>query len=348
METQHSDSEENSFGEILGLREEIGEIQASIADYETGKKLNIAIVAGTLAGKTTLLGEIERINRNRATGITFSEIVRDRKEISLPDGAKRVVLFDNCHYLYMRKPGGFDIFYEFLDMISSQEKLFITTWNLYSWRYLSEVFGIERYFPVQIFIPAFEKENLRPFILKRYGKAEIRFDNGEESKKEPLIYIEKYPLELSSLGRKIFFPVLKINLPYLKHRFLHEEETQTAEERVFEKIYLESKGNPGIAWRIWELGLDYPEIKPEDVGQFSFDIELEYEEAFVLSLILSYQALKKTEIAEMIGSEFRADEILFRLLTRELVFKDEGACYRVRPEALQSVIAYMEKLRLVW
>lgn len=348
METQHSGSGDNSFGEILGLRKEIGEIQASIADYETGKKLNIAIIAGTLAGKTALLGEIERINLNRATGITFSEIVRDRKDIFPSDDAKRVVLFDNCHYLYMRKPGGFDIFYEFLDMISSQEKLFITTWNLYSWRYLNEAFGIERYFPVQLFIPALEKENLRLFILKKYGKGEIRFENSKESKKEPLIYMEKYPFEISTLGRKIFFPVLKINFSYLKQRFLHKEETKTAEERVFEKIYLESKGNPGIAWRIWELGLDYPGIKHEDIGQFSFDIDLEYEEAFVLSLILSYQALKKTEIADMIGSMFRVDEILFRLLSTELVFKDEIGSYRIRPEALQSIVAYMGKLRLVW
>lgn len=348
MGTQHSGSEENGFVEVLGLRDEIGEIQASIADYEIGKKLNIAIVAGTLAGKTTLLGEIEKINLSRATGITFSEIVRDRKEISLPDDAKRIALFDNCHYLYMRKPGGFDIFYEFLDMISSQERLFITTWNLYSWRYLNEAFGLERYFPVQIFIPAFEKENLRLFIFKRYGKAEIRFYNGKESEEEPLIYIVKYPLEFSSLGRKILLSVPKINTPYLKSRLLNKKETQTAEDRVFEKIYQESKGNPGIAWKIWELGLDYPRIQPEDVGQFSFDIELEYEEAFVLSLILSYQALEKTEIAEMIGSAFRTDEIIFRLLNQELIFKDEVGSFRVRPEALHSVVAYMEKLRLVW
>jgi hypothetical protein len=346
--TQHRDSGESSFGEILGLKEEIGKIQVSIAEYETGKKLNIAIIAGTLAGKTVLLDEIEKINQNRATRIAFPGIVRDIKEIFLSDDTKRVVLLDNCHYLYMRKPGGFDIFYEFLDMISSQDQLFITTWNLYSWRYLKEAFGIERYFPVQVFIPSLDKKNLRLFILKSYGKEEIRFYNVKEPKKEPLIYIAKYPLEISSLGRKILIPALKINFSYLKKLFRHEEETQTAEERVFEKIYLESKGNPGIAWRVWELGLDYPAIKPEDIGQFSFDIELEYEEAFVLSLILSYQALKKTEIAEMIGSEFRADEILFQLLSRELVFKDEADCYRVKPEALQSIIAYMKKLRLVW
>jgi len=346
--TQHSSSGENGFVEVLGLRDEIGEIQASIADYETGKKLNIAIVAGPLAGKTTLLGEIERINLNRSTGIAFSEIARKKKEISLPDDAKRVVLLDNCHYLYMRKPGGFDIFYEFLNMISTQERLFITTWNLYSWKYLNEVFGLERYFPVQVFISDFEKENLRLFILKRYGKEEIRFYNDKEAKEEPLIYVAKYPLELSSLGRKILISIPKINIPYLKNRLLNKKETQTTEDRVFEKIYLESKGNPGIARRLWELGLDYPRIKPEDIGQFSFDIELEYEEAFVLSLILSYQGLKKTEISDMIGPASMVDETIFRLLTQELIFKDEAGSFRVRPEALHSVVAYMKKLRLVW
>lgn len=101
--------------------------------------------------------------------------------------------------------------------------------------------------------------------------------------------------------------------------------------------------------RIWELGIDYPpRIKPEYIGQFSYDIELEYEESFVLSLILSYQSLKKTEIIEMIGSVLRTDEILFRLIAQELVSKDEAGSYRVRPEALGSVIAYLEKLRLVW
>ena len=62
------------------------------------------------------------------------------------------------------------IFYEFLDMISSQKRIFITTWNLYSWKYLNEAFGLGRYFPVQIIIPPFEKEDLKPIILERYRK----------------------------------------------------------------------------------------------------------------------------------------------------------------------------------
>ncbi len=117
---------------------------------------------------------------------------------------------------------------------------------------------------------------------------------------------------------------------------------------MFEKIHLESKGNPGVALRIWELGLEYPHIKPDNIGNFSYDIELEQEEAFVLTLILSYQGLKKSEIIEMIGSVLRTDEILFRLLNQELIFQGEDNSFRVKPEALRSVIAYLENLRLVW
>lgn len=117
---------------------------------------------------------------------------------------------------------------------------------------------------------------------------------------------------------------------------------------MFEKIHLESKGNPGVALRVWELGLDYPHIKPENIGNFSYEIELEYEEAFVLNLILSYQGLKKSEITDIIGSILRTDEILFQLLNKELIFENENNSFRVKPEALRSVIAYLEKLRLVW
>lgn len=347
-------SEEKDFGEILGLRDEIGEIQSAIADFEIGKKVNVAIIAGLLGGKTTLINEIEKLNLNRSTKITFSGIVRDRKEISLPADTKRVVLLDNCHLLYIRRPGGFDILYEFLDMISSQDRIFITTWNLYSWKYLNEAFDLGKYFPVQIIIPPFEKEDLRSLILERYREGEIIFNNGGESEEERLIYIVEYPLELSLLGRKIFIPVLRVNIPYFKRRFLKKEEEkkkkeeETSEYRVFENIHLESKGNPGVAKRIWELRLDYPHINPEDIGHFSYDIELEYDEAFVLNLILSYQGLKKNEITEMIGSKSRVNEAIFRLLNLGLIFEFEADAFRVRPEALRSVIAYLEKLRLVW
>jgi len=358
-----NDSKEKGLVETLGLQDEIGKIQAAIADFDVGKKLNVAIIAGPLSGKSTLINEIEKLNLTRATKITFSGIIRDKKEISLPEDTKRVVLIDNCQFLYMRKTGGFDILYEFLGMVSSQSRMFVTTWNIYSWKYLNEAFGIGKYFPVQVFIPALEKEDLKTLILKRYREGEIKFDNDGESEEEPLIYVSEYPLDLALLGRRVDIPILKINMSYLKRRLHGEEEEyerktekarkeenkeETAEYRVFEKIYMESKGNPGVALKVWELGLDYPHIAPKNIGQSSYDIKLEYDETFVLNLILSYQSLKKSEIADMMGSMLRVSEVFFQLLNQELIFEGEDNFFRIRPEALCSVIAYLKKLRLVW
>ncbi|MDQ1252659.1 MAG: hypothetical protein QG646_1791 [Euryarchaeota archaeon] len=358
-----NDFEEKSFDEVLRLRDEIGKIQEAIADFDVGKRLNVAIIAGPLSGKTTLINEIKKLNFTRATKITFSGIIRDKKEISLPEDTKRVVLIDNCQFLYMRKTGGFDILYEFLGMVSSQSRMYVTTWNLYSWKYLNEAFGIGKYFPVQVFIPALEREDLETLILKRYREGEIIFDNDGGSKKEPLVYVSEYPLDLALMGRKVVVPVPKINIPYLKRRLHIEKEKyerkagkagneerkeETVEYRLFEKIHTESKGNPGVALRIWELGLDYPHIAPKNIGQSSYNIKLEYDETFVLGLILSYQRLKKSEIADMMGSILRVNETSFQLLNQELIFEGEDNSLSIRPEALCSVIAYLKKLRLVW
>lgn len=353
MGNQSSGQDKILLGEVFGLQDSIGEIQKAIADFETGKRLNVAVIAEPLGGKTTLINEIEKLNLSRATKITFSGIIRDKEEISPPGDTKRVVILDNCHFLYMRRVGGFDVFYEFLNMVSSQNRIFITTWNAFSWKYLNEAFRLEKYFPVIIPVPALEKDNFKDLLLRRYEKGEIKFGNGDEAKVEALVYIENYPLELVSLGRKVYIPVPKINFSYLKNRLFNREgkekkEEETAESRLFGEIYRESKGNPGIALRIWELGLHYPHIGPDDIPHFSHDIMLEQEESFALELILSYQGLRKNEIVDIISSELRTNEILFQLWNQRLIFKHEDGSFRVRPEALRSVIAYLEKLRLVW
>lgn len=356
-----------------GLKEEIGKIQTTIADFDQGKQANVAIITEPFAGKTTLLEEIEKRNPGKVTKITFSSLVHSKEKITfrenirenirensvqsnpdspnlLPENSKRIVLLDNCHFLYMRKVGGFEALYEFLDMISSRKRIFITTWNLYSWNYLDASFGLAKYFPVQIRIPEFSREELKTLILGGYKEGEITFEDNSKEEKEPFLYLMKYPLKLILLGKEISIPLPKGNISNFKKRFMKKEEQPGAEDRTFEKIYLESRGNPGLALRIWELGLEYPGVRPEKIGSFSFEIELEYEEAFVLSQILSHQRLKKEEIAGITGSwdGNRAGEVLFRLLAQELVTIDEESYYELRPEALHSIVFFLKKLRLVW
>ncbi len=49
--------------ELTGFQKEIKNVQAAIADFESGKKLNIAIIAEPFAGRTAIANEIEKNQR---------------------------------------------------------------------------------------------------------------------------------------------------------------------------------------------------------------------------------------------------------------------------------------------
>lgn len=45
---------------IVGFENEISNIQAAIADFESGRKLNVAIIAEPFGGRSTLVNKIEK------------------------------------------------------------------------------------------------------------------------------------------------------------------------------------------------------------------------------------------------------------------------------------------------
>ncbi len=75
------------------------------------------------------------------------------------------MIIDDCQFLYARRIGGFDILEDFLKNVASSSNFFITTWNLYSWKYLDEVLDIGTYFPVQIVLPRFTAGDIKECIL---------------------------------------------------------------------------------------------------------------------------------------------------------------------------------------
>ncbi len=88
--------------EIIGFQEEIAKIQTAIADFESGHKLNIAIMAEPFAGRTTLLNEIEKMNQYKVTRLSFSSIVKNIDDVKLSEQSKRIVMIDDCQFLYGR------------------------------------------------------------------------------------------------------------------------------------------------------------------------------------------------------------------------------------------------------
>ncbi|CAG0958763.1 hypothetical protein METP2_00661 [Methanosarcinales archaeon] len=337
---------EKEEAEITGFNEEIINIQAAIAGFESGHKLNIAITAEPLAGRTMLINEVEKINYQKVTRLSFSSTVKNKGEISLPEQLRRIVLIDDCQFLYTRRIGGFHILEDFLELMTSSNNIFITAWNLYSWKYLEKVVNIGKYFPVQIKLPKFSTSEIKECILSRYKPNEIKFIENEYEK-EKIIEIIRHPAVIKPLKKPIDIPFFKINYDTLKLRLFKKEKNISVEDVVFEKIARISNGNPGVAKIIWQNSLEYPVIKPGKIKEFSFNIELDYNESFILGVILSMGTIKKKELSEIAGYDYGIDETLFRLLERGLISIEEDHC-SIKPEALRSIVEFLKRSRLVW
>lgn len=334
-------------GEIIGFHQEISNIQSAIAEFESGQISNIAIIAEPFAGKTTIINEIEKMNKDKVTKISFSSIVINKDKTKLPRDSKRIVIVDDCNFLYERRIGGFEILEYFLSSIVSPNNIFITTWNIYSWNYLDEVMNIGNFFPVKIYLPKFTKAQIKEFISSMYKENEIKFEDDVSFERDKFIESRKYPVLIRSMKKTIDIPYLKINYSLLKVMLSKKEERISVENLIYEKIHNISNGNPGVAKIIWERSLEYPTIRPSKIKDESLDIDLNINESFVLSIILSMKSINKDKISDILGDNYIIDEIIFRLIKLKLITKNDKF-YIIRPEALKSIVEYLKKLRMVW
>ncbi|MDF1532636.1 MAG: hypothetical protein P1P72_10030 [ANME-2 cluster archaeon] len=325
-----------------GFEKEITAINDAISESGSGRISNIAIIAEPFAGKTTLINEIEMKNPGRTARLTFSSLVKHRDEIAIPEGS--IVMIDDCQYLYMQKIGGFDVLEDFLAMVAESRNLFITTWNLYSWTYLDEVMDLAVHFPIQIKLTKLTTDDIKSLILSRYEAGEIQFSGEVESKKK-IIERVKHPITLKPLKKEINLPGIKFYFDPLKTWFFRNREMMTIEDIIYRRINNISNGNPGVAKVIWDNSLQYPVIKPEYINDISYEVRLNYIEAFVLSIILSMKSIGKEELDDITG--FRTVHILSSLSGQGLIKKEDGQ-FGIKPEALKSTVEFLKKSRLVW
>lgn len=333
---------------IIGLTEESLNIQMAIADFEMGKRSNIAIIAEPFAGKSTLLDEIKRKNPYRVTRLSFSSIVTSHDEISGLKESKRIILIDDCHFLYMRRIGGFEILRDFLELTGScKDHFFITTWNLFSWNYLDEVMNISKYFPIQIRPPKFTSSQIKEYILSQCEGKSVRFIEDVEFLKTRLLTVAQYPVTIKPLKKPINIPFIKIDFDLLRTKLFRAENQVALEEIIYQKVHNISNGNPGVAKIIWEKTMENPEIRPSNIYSFSSSFLLDFDESFILAIILSMKSIKKEELAEIAGPGSQIDRIISMFLNLGLVQIIDGNL-SIRPEALNSIVSALNKVRLVW
>jgi hypothetical protein len=331
-------------GPIPIFEKELERVHAAIEDYGRESPSHIAIIADPFAGQGMLFSHIREQYAERVVHLPLFSVVRSKDFTSGFYGSQDIVLMERCHFLALRRIGGFAMLDVFLDALSTSEKIFITGWNTFSWSYLSAVRHIETFFPNIVHLPRLDSTTLKTLILSQYDRR-IEFIDDTEKKEEPFFAMETAAYTLPLAGREITLPVPRINPDALRRP--QGNGTKDLEDVVFDKINRIAEGNFGVAQRIWEESLDGSTIRLSGIPDAPCAVNLDINEAFLLNIVLSMESISSTDLGEIAGPEINLEQTLYRLTNQGLVEEDRGF-YRVRPEALNCVIAYLRKIRMVW
>jgi hypothetical protein len=333
---------------VIGYERELADITGAIEQYGTGAPSHIAIVAEPMAGRTTLVAEIRRMNGDRVNYLPLEFVIKHENLLDFSSLEGDIILIDNCQFLATRKIGGFDVLDMFLRTQITSKKLFITTWNTHSWQYLSSVMNLGAYFPTIVTLNKMDMPVLKQVILSRYKPGEIRFLNEGTAERSMFFSVIHSTLRLPFTSTEISVPWIKPNFTLMLHRLPRKKRVQISlEDVIFEKINRIAYGNPGVALQLWERSLKDHAISLGAITEDLYSISLETNESFILSVILSMESLHAKDLEAIAGSEMDIDRVIYRLVQQRLV-RESGGYYSIEPFALGPVTEYLRKTRRLW
>ena len=259
-----------------------------------------------------------------------------------------IILIDNCRYLATRKIGGFDVLTTFLHSQIRSKKLFITTWNAYGWQYLSSVMEIGAYFPTLVVLDQLDTPVLKQVILSRYKPGEVSFVDEGKTERSMFYSVIHRTIRVPFTKTGISIPWIKLNFTIMRSGLQGKGRVQVSLEDVaFEKINRIANGNPGVAIQIWENALKDNSVRLSDIREESCTMDLDINESFILSILLSMESLNPADLSSIAGSEIDCDGVLYRLVQQGLVTLSDG-CYSIPPLMMACVVEYLTKTRRLW
>jgi hypothetical protein len=339
--------------ELFGFEEILKNIEDAIKKPDSATRSNIAIIAEPFSGRSELLYKISEMCLERESKIFFSRLVSDENFLHILEKSGDIVLVDNCQLLYSRKIRGFDKLDLFLNTVVSSNKLFITTWNQFSWNYMRFIFPLERIFPIRVELP-----RLGPDELKKMIKAErewkITFAEEQVAEKEEWLEFTEFSVEMKLINRTLRIPTPKIDYSALKSRFpskiRHSEKKDetSMEDKVFQRLKDASEGNPGVAKAIWKKSVLKAEgaIKQGDIIKPQYTIDLNYDRAFLLYTILCMECVSIEELNGIIDTNANLNRFVHDLERTGLI-SIENELLSIMPEALHSIENYLKSMQLV-
>lgn len=324
-----------------GLDAQFAAIEEALERFEAGETPNVAVIAEPFAGREALLDYTESQLAVGAKRVRFSGAVPEGEVPELGDGAAFV--FDDCHYLYTRRIGGFDPLDTFLDRIALADALVITSWNRYAWDYLRGVRDIDAAFPHQITVPPLSANQVTELLTAHYGPDLPAFVQTGAAGRVKTIGFEDQGVPLPG-ERRLDVPVPELNLEYLTSR--SNTAADDTEAVVFQKLTTLSEGNPGVARVLWERSVRNGEIAPAYVQEVEGSVDADDDIAFLLALVLTNERISRSTL-DTVVEDVAVDRALQSLVEQDLVRMDGDRATLV-PERFHAAVEHLRGRRLVW
>ncbi len=324
------------------FEEEIDLIKKVIVEFGEGRRSNLAVISDPFYGESELIDRVEGMAGGEGIRINARSLILNFGVLEEANG--RIAVIEEAHRLYRRKIGGFEIMNRFLNLMASSDRLFITSWNSYSWEYLEQVLDIGQHFPQKIRLSKMSADEIREMLLSGYEEGELTFVEEEDADEE-LKVLNRATYQKTVLGHSLEIPYPVIDVQSIRSR-LERSEKKSPEEIFFERLTRISDGNPGVAELLWKEALDYPQVRNRLSDPPSID--LDRDESFALSIVLSTGSVEMDELGEVLKPLSLSAQNIAKLLEERGLVKIDGEVVSIRAEALKSAVEHLRRLRLVW
>ena len=324
---------------------EIDILMKAIDEGLSVRKRHIAIISEYLASKQDLATKIECVHSGQCTRIRLDSFVDDLSIfMNLPESD--IYIIENCHFLARRKIDGFHVLHQFIDMVTKSKRIWVTTWNTHSWRYLTAVQKINSLFPVQITLHPKNYERLRDYILSQHQSSVFYLIDTPVPRRLILIKRQK-KIHIPFFRDDFFITTFSIRYKLIWAILRGKSQEVDPDELIFQRLAQISNGNPGIATRIWEKSLDAWEVRMSTLSPPVLNGILDSDNAYILSLILSLEVVTVDDLHSVTPREIKLNLVLAQLKENKLIQIKDGLVFIV-PLALIGVTKELQKIRMVW
>ncbi len=237
---------------------------------------------------------------------------------------KTIIIIDECQNVFLSKTGGFDAYYELINIINlnTQNIFWLVSFNKYSWLYLDRAFGRNQFFRNVFELGGWTDAKIKELIMKRHEKSEYKLS---------------YDLLISATRSQDEI-----------------DKYASVESKFFKLLWELSRGNPRTALHLWLTALSRRSKKVFNVNiPKEFELEglekVPDELLFVISHILKHENLSSLEIEETTNLQKGLVRNAIKLaLEKGYVFKDDRHRYMIEITKQYGLIKFLRLKNFIY